>query len=434
MTLRAFLPGLATLAVAALALAGVALTSDSATDGAAPVVESPHGSTFRENCAVCHRPDSWTPARISDKFDHRKYGFALTGAHKDAPCLQCHENLEFTTAKGSRCADCHQDVHLGEMGPDCARCHSTRDFVDRSESTKMHRSTRFPLTGAHLTTDCAGCHVPNGTASMSFLNTPTTCDGCHLQEYRATSSPDHQAAGFPTDCARCHSTNVWSAGTFDHSTTGFPLTGAHRPLACQQCHAGNTFTPLDPACVSCHRADYDATSDPNHASVGFPPDCARCHGTGGWSGANFDHAVTGFALTGAHTTQTCQACHGAGPFTPLDPACVACHRAQYDATTNPNHAAAGFSTDCASCHGTTQWAGATFDHDARYFPIYSGRHLGKWSACVDCHVNQQSYAVFECILCHEHSNRADLDSKHSGVSGYEYLSARCYACHPQGRR
>ena len=42
--------------------------------------------------------------------------------------------------------------------------------------------------------------------------------------------------------------------------------------------------------------------------------------------------------------------------------CVSCHQQDYT-TATPNHAAAMFPNTCASCHTTTRWDGATFDHD-----------------------------------------------------------------------
>jgi hypothetical protein len=110
--------------------------------------------------------------------------------------------------------------------------------------------------------------------------------------------------------------------------------------------------------------------------------------------------------------------------------CVSCHQADYTATTNPNHAAAGFPTDCASCHTTTKWLGATFNHDASFFPIYSGTHAGRWSACATCHTNPTNYAVFDCLGCH---TKTQTDSQHRGRTGYVYASPNCYACHPRGR-
>ncbi len=43
-----------------------------------------------------------------------------------------------------------------------------------------------------------------------------------------------------------------------------------------------------------------------------------------------------------------------------------------------------------------------------------------------------NYAVFECILCHEH-NQSEMDDEHRDVSGYRYESVACYQCHPDGR-
>jgi hypothetical protein len=471
--------------------------------GTLSMPENPHGS-FREDCSKCHRPEAWKPTHLPPDFDHARYGFPLAGAHRSVPCLMCHTTAEFTNVTGTRCADCHSDVHVGQMGMDCARCHSERDFIDRAEAVRTHRASRFPLTGAHLTTDCADCHRPEGDSAMRFANMPTDCEGCHLADYQAAANPNHAAQGFPTDCGSCHATFAWAGGAFDHDLTGFPLTGAHRGAECAQCHGTGPIAAVSTACVSCHRADYDGTADPSHASVGFPTDCERCHSTASWEGASFDHSVTGFALTGAHRPLQCAQCHGAtiGPLAstcvschqadydgttdpshasagfatdcqrchstvswdgatfdhaatgfaltgahttvqcaqchgatigPLPSACASCHQADFDGTTDPNHAASGFSTDCASCHDTNGWDGATFDHDASFFPIYSGAHRGKWTSCADCHVNEASYSQFECILCHEHSNRTEVDNDHRGESGYAYDSAACYRCHPRGR-
>jgi hypothetical protein len=112
---------------------------------------------------------------------------------------------------------------------------------------------------------------------------------------------------------------------------------------------------------------------------------------------------------------------------------VSCHQADYDGTTDPNHAAAQFATACETCHGTTTFAGARFDHDTENFPIYSGAHAGKWSNCATCHTDPNNFAVFTCLSCHPHSDRAKTDGNHSGVNGYSYASNACYGCHPRGR-
>ena len=51
--------------------------------------------------------------------------------------------------------------------------------------------------------------------------------------------------------------------------------------------------------------------------------------------------------------------------------------------------------------------------------------------CSDCHLTA-NYKEFACIECHAH-NRTNMNNKHSGVTGYVYASANCYACHPDGQ-
>ena len=65
--------------------------------------------------------------------------------------------------------------------------------------------TKFALTGAHATVECAQCHV-----GSKFAGTPTNCVGCHLPDFQKTTNPNHVAAGFPQDCTMCHVTTQWS--------------------------------------------------------------------------------------------------------------------------------------------------------------------------------------------------------------------------------
>ncbi|MCA9750925.1 MAG: hypothetical protein KC591_01945, partial [Gemmatimonadetes bacterium] len=191
-------------------------------------------------------------------------------------------------------------------------------------------------------------------------------------------------------------------------------------------------TPMD--CFACHSGDYNSATDPNHVQSGFPTTCADCHTTTAWTPASFDHNTTGFPLTGRHTTVQCTQCHVGGQYSGTPTDCYACHQTDYNGTNNPNHAAAGFPTSCTDCHTTSGWTPADWDHDSQYFPIYSGKHQGKWNNdCTECHVNPNNFSQFECILCHEHSNRNQVDNDHRGENGYQYNSAACYNCHPRGR-
>ncbi len=411
----------ATLAAGAAPAAAAETTSE----------KNPHGS-FVADCSTCHRPDAWKPAVISSDFDHRKYGYTLQGAHEKLPCRTCHASLDFKRA-GTACIDCHQDIHNGEMGIDCDRCHTLRNFIEQTQQRRNHRLTRFPLTGAHTAVDCDSCHRAGSTGQLSFVNTNTECDSCHLNDYLATTNPDHTASGLPRDCIECHSVISWAGSRFNHSTTGFPLSGTHKSLDCSACHTGNQFTGASPDCWSCHQTDFEQTTNPPHQSQGFSHDCQSCHNTSAWQPSTFDHNATGFPLTGAHRAAACTDCHTGGTYAGTPTACVSCHQQDYDGTTNPDHQAAGFPTDCASCHGTTTWSGATFDHDSLYFPIYSGAHAGRWASCATCHINPANYGDFTCLSCHPHDDKNSTDGHHSGVNGYMYVSSACYSCHPRGR-
>ncbi len=336
-------------------LAGLALLPAAAGAQAAGVSVAPHGALALP-CAQCHRPDGWRPTAIAKDFKHAPTRFPLEGAHARVSCTTCHTRLDFTGVS-TNCASCHRDVHQGELGTNCATCHTTRSFIDLAAMRQRHQLTRFPLTGGHAAADCRSCHTPRAPGQQVFVGRSTSCVSCHLTDYQRAGNPSHAASGFSRDCATCHSTAGWTGAAFLHSATRFPLVGAHRAV-------------------------------------------------------------------------NCTACHGDGVYRGKSTACVSCHLANYTATTNPSHAAAGFPTDCASCHTPTTWLGATFDHDAKYFPIYSGAHAQTWSTCARCHTNSASYAVFDCLGCHL---KTKTDEQHRGRAGYVYASPNCYACHPRGK-
>jgi hypothetical protein len=353
---------------------------------------------FPKDCAVCHNTTQWKGA----KFDHNTLTkFPLTGAHITAQCSQCHINGVYkgtpATCDGCHLADYNKSTnpnHAAAGFPkDCATCHNTTQW--KGAKFDHNTLTKFPLSGAHITAQCSQCHV-NGV----FKGTPATCEGCHISDYNKTVNPNHIAAGFPKDCAICHTTTQWKGAKFDHSSlTKFPLTGAHNTVPCAQCHVNGVFKGTPTACEGCHLADYNKTTNPNHAAAGFPTTCATCHNTTQWKGATFNHSLTKFPLTGAHTTVQCSQCHVNGVFKGTPTTCDGCHLPDYNKTTNPNHVAAGFPKDCSVCHNTTQWKGATFNHNTlTKFPL-TGAHTS--IQCSQCHVNN----VFKgtpstCDGCH----------------------------------
>jgi hypothetical protein len=86
-----------------------------------------HKGALGKECAKCHSPNGW---RIWE-FDHGKEtGFALTGAHGKLACDGCHKQPPDQVKLSQTCAACHldDDVHLGQYGRQCQRCHSTVTF------------------------------------------------------------------------------------------------------------------------------------------------------------------------------------------------------------------------------------------------------------------------------------------------------------------
>jgi hypothetical protein len=350
--------------------------------------------------------------------------FPLLGPHRTADCASCHksENPLRFDVPGVNCIDCHRDKFLATTNPnhtqagfseDCSGCHLINSF---SWTGAGFNHNFFPLVQGHSTPKCFDCHT-NG----NFTKIPTDCNSCHQSNYLATTNPNHTTAKFPTTCESCHSLAPgWKPATFDHSI--FPLTQGHSLAKCEDCHVGGNYTTVSTDCYSCHQANYQATTNPNHIAANFPTTCSTCHTTAiGWKPATFNH--TSFPLTLGHATAACTDCHINGNYTNTSTDCYSCHKTNYDNTTNPNHASLSFSTTCTQCHTTNPgWKPATYtQHDSQYFPIYSGRHRGTWTVCSDCHTNQGNYALFNCIACHANAH-----------SGKNYTNAQCYSCHPTG--
>ncbi|MBL9079781.1 MAG: hypothetical protein JNL08_19925 [Planctomycetes bacterium] len=455
-----------------------------------PVV--PHDS-FPADCSLCHTGGNWHTLRADFAFDHAKQtGVALEGAHASAGCLCCHNDrgpVQQFAAQG--CAGCHADPHLGRLGRNCADCHDERSWYPR-EAIVLHDRTRFPLVGAHAATACFRCHP--GAQVGNFAGADSNCHSCHAADRTRSTNPDHVQLGFSLDCEQCHLPVGWQPARFAHPAS-FPLTNAHAGRLCNECHTTpNQYGGLSTDCVSCHAADFAATTQPNHGAAGFATDCLQCHDTRTFGRSSWLHPDE-FPLTFGHAGHQCTECHTGQVYAGTSSDCVTCHQADYQATQNPNHATAGFGTDCRQCHGTAGWSGAT-GHPAS-FPltnaharactechttpgVYTGLspacatcHLsdytaatdpphaafqmpqtceqchgtvtwgqGNWNhqfplngphneTCFECHNNPANRLQFSCTHCHEHRQSA-MDADHDEVNGYVWASANCYQCHPDG--
>ena len=129
------------------------------------------------------------------------------------------------------------------------------------------------------------------------------------------------------------------------------------------------------------------------------------------SSGKFDHAITGFSLSGAHERTACESCHVNGVFQGTPTQCLYCHQAgsKLSSTSKPpNHVPTQAS--CDECHNTTAtWAGARFNHFSSGGLVcaicHSGGYLGvrgppashipgRQANCETCHRSTAIWRAF----------------------------------------
>ena len=284
--------------------------------------QSPHGTNFNLDCAMCHQPENWSYSGQKASFDHNTTLFPLNGAHVDVKCRSCHTSLDFKSTK-ENCNACHVDIHQQTVGLDCGRCHNTLTWVVE-QVTRLHEQVSFPLIGAHASTDCNLCH--KSETLLRFDPIGPECIKCHQAEYDQAQIPDHKAQKFPVDCSLCHRQTEmdWKSGEIVHSF--FPLELGHNIKDCTVCHKSSIYSTIDGACINCHSDDKKMVTKPDHSL--FPDECNLCHGLNiGWKPASFStHDATFPIYSGNHKGEwnQCTECHlEEGNYSNFS--CVNCH-------------------------------------------------------------------------------------------------------------
>jgi hypothetical protein len=349
-----------------------------------------HRGQFTQSCGECHSSLSWT----GGKFDHNKTELRLTGAHLPLACDACHVGGHYK-ATPKTCVGCHatDDEHRGSRGPDCAKCHTTKEW--KTAKFDHLKETNYALLGVHADIDCLACHR-SGNYKEKI---PEDCDGCHRAD-------DAHARRFGAKCEDCHDNDKWHPVAYDHLTKHkFALLGAHAKLDCHTCHSGEAAKKLPEDCEGCHRSE-----NPHAGKV--TGKCTDCHGQNTWrTGIKFDHDLSQFPLLGLHRVVSCVQCHTTQAFGAAASTCSGCH-AHEDVHKG------GLGDKCETCHSPNGWQLWTFDHarDA-HFPL-----LGAHSKlqCADCHRQPPGTQKMsqECASCHH------KDDRHLGQYG-----AQCGRCH-----
>jgi hypothetical protein len=349
--------------------------------------------------------------RVLSAFNELAEPGPLTAAHAsmdtDASCQRCHtlgegvpDNacLACHTLVGDRISE-HRGWH-GQVQGECASCHSDhrgRDFDIMAFDHRAfnHEQATFRLVGAHRDLRCEQCHVDKVTGppniGWQFLGLPTSCEVCH-----ATPHGEALAGG----CQHCHVQQTWQdVHQFDHAAmTPFALTGAHRDLACSQCHSADDMTfaaiglnqqrvaaPF--ACASCHENIHAPPSEPARTGQDSDlADCQRCHTTQDFEQPRFDHeTMTDFPLDALHAGVGCNECHG-------------------PAVGDPPHTFSVRGADCAACHTVIENVLSGQRFAAALGAVEPDVHHGEIT-CLDCHPTSDaetrlSVIAERCTGCH----------------------------------
>lgn len=365
--------------------------------------DDPHQGKLGPRCANCHTEVGWRVVAIKGNVDpafHDETRFPLQGSHIGVACRSCHgpfpgQPARYRNIAFSRCDDCHEDAHLGQLAPaavkrsgdsppargaDCSSCHTVDGFTPPRFEAEQHGATAFPLEGAHALSACRGCHpnddrlaarVPAAVRrrlqiqkrpleiSVAVLRPherPGDCSSCHADPHGGQFA----AASGQTDCGRCHGTGSFRVLAFDHSRqTRFPLAGSHAALACSSCHRDGASAPGAQAITP--------------TELGASPRGRR--------GRSEERSPASFAGV---------------RYKPLPLACAGCHadehQGQFDRVAarggrdgRPPARSGGGAADCALCHTPSRFDETLFSHADPRFTAFALRGRHATVPCNGCH-------------------------------------------------
>lgn len=362
---------------------------------------------------------------VGEFFDHGF--FPLEEGLQLKSCVSCHTTSDYSSTP-TDCMSCHETDYNSAENPshtvfnlstDCTECHTLSP--DWQPAVFSDHDNYFPIySGGHAGTwdACVDCHTTEGSF-QAF-----ECINCHIQ---GETAEQHEAVvGYyynDTYCKACHPTGE-ADQLFDHSSTAFPLEGVHLQTDCRSCHEVG-FAGTSTVCVDCHQMDYTSSVDPNHINLNLSLDCVSCHtAEPDWQPALFPVHDEFYELRGAHQAieNECFRCHMDG-YQNTPNTCVGCHQGLYETTENPNHTAAQFIIDCASCHNEETWNETNYGHE--FYPL-TGAHAEVAGDCISCHTNEVYQGTPNtCVDCHQ----LDYDGAKSPDHVQFSFPNDCASCH-----
>ena len=246
-----------------------------------------------------------------------------------------------------------------------------------------------------------------------------SCLSCHLDEHNGQFNKN----GKIEPCETCHTTARFRPSLFtdaDHKKTNFPLIGAHLSVSCTDCHKkSNTkewiFHPMKTECITCHN---DIHSGEANAWMSKSSNdlfrCESCHQMSDWKTVTFDHSLTTFPLTGAHSKFACIDCHK--PSTDSESGksirfkastsstCEGCHQDIHEGQFVQSNG----KINCERCHTADSWTATIFQHDRDSRFKLDGAHI-----------------KVECASCH----KIESGKKYKQVVRFKPLPGTCESCH-----
>jgi Cytochrome c7 and related cytochrome c len=354
--------------------------------------KDPHAGRLGPSCKDCHEDTRWKPVTFTH-LAAKHPGTSLANGHASVACQACHDRGNLVSpSKGTECVSCHQPVHKAPFGRACASCHATILWVGLPPAVGLaaHPRTDYPLTGAHESVRCAGCHKPEVPRDARFRKVAfARCDDCHADQHRGEFA---KADG--GECRPCHTTSGFSPTLFGleaHTSTRFALVGGHIATPCQSCHTAARprfdLRLAKQACADCHANPHGDQFAKEMAQGG----CGHCHEPTGWSLPKIDHSI--WPLTGAHATAQCDSCH---------------HPTAEDRKAGRGASYRGVPRECGGCHDDV--------------------HLGQFRLAAP---------VLACDRCHTTKVFKIPSFDHVAVTGWALTGAHapldCEKCHPMAK-
>ncbi|NJD07471.1 MAG: hypothetical protein FIA97_13375, partial [Methylococcaceae bacterium] len=346
-------------------------------------------------CEKCHKNFiSFTGAQMDHSGVAITGTIATSGAKASPACTTCHtgttQNSVLIVGQVNDNNYPNDSYHLksGVRQTECQQCHGMATFGGASNHADRAQNPSAPYPDSAVFSNltsvsprCDSCHAETGGAGWKMAN--------HIPP-NATVKPTATTApglgqAIAADCYRCHRATTqaapwpvptsFSAGTFDH--LGLGVTGN-----CNVCHdATGTYyassnaqgmnavanhIPTTASCENCHKSTVSADFA-NFAQIRQVQGTAMNHGVIGTATCNTCHrnSDTRFAN---QTVKGKPANHFPIP-TLLDCGNSGCHQNKAKATagdtsayanfanTSLDHAKAGLTSNCASCHTGATWAG-----------------------------------------------------------------------------